>query len=180
MRRVVIAVLLLPLVLCGCFRPSPGGLQGVWSFQETFDGADFRVTRSLVYTFNGDLLTRTVTRAIRSLSTGESTTLEQTDIGTFTVDESVSPARIDTTDITRTAYPSNTQFLVYAAISGSTERGVVLAFEGDGASTLRGKGLFDRSGNSLQVKFGSEIDYPTDLNPPDVVTVTKEFRLFAK
>ena len=179
MRRVLIAVLFLPLVLCGCFQPSPGGLQGVWSFQDSSDGADFRITRTLVYTFNGDTVTRTMTRAIRSLSTGESTTLEQTDTGTFSVDDSVSPARIDVGGITRTAYPSNTQFLVYAALSGSTERNVVLTFDLDAALTLRGKGLFDRSGNTLQVKFDSDVDYPVDFNPP-VFTLSKEFRLFAK
>jgi hypothetical protein len=179
MRRFVVAVLFLPLLLCGCFRPSPGGLQGVWSFQETFDGTDFRRVRTIEYTFNGDTVARTVTHAIRSTTSGESTSLVQTDTGTFTVDTSVSPARIDTTGITQTAYPTNTQFLVFAAIAGSTERAVVLGFSENAALTLRAKGLFERSGNTLQVKFGNDVDYPLNLDPPDVFALDKEFRLFA-
>jgi len=178
MRRIGLVVMLMPVLLCGCFQASPGGLQGVWSLEETFEGVDYRMVRRYEYTFNGDSVTRTVSRAIRSTSGGESMTLLVADTGTFTVDNTVSPARIDVAGITSTAYPTAVQIAIYAAIAGSTERATTLGLGEDAAISLRAKGLFERSGDALQVKFGTDTDYPVDFDPPFVLELDKEFRLF--
>jgi hypothetical protein len=178
MLRVLLAALFMPVLLCGCFQASPGGLQGVWSLEEVFDGVDYRMVRRYEYTFNGEAVTRTVSRAIRA-NTGESMTLLVTDTGTFTVDTTVSPARIDVAGITSTAYPTTVQIGIYAAIAGSTERATTLGLGEDAAISLRAKGLFERSGDAMQVKFGSDVDYPVDLSPPFVLELDREFRLFA-
>ena len=178
MKRVWMFVL--PLFLSGCFQASPGGLQGVWVQEDSYPQPTYTTTQTLEYVMNGDQITRTLTREIRAVGSNDRVTLTYADTGTFTVDTSFSAPRIDIAGIVQTEYPTDLSFAIAGAIIGQTGPRTELLFSESTALTFQPKGLYTRSGDTLAIKFGSDVDYPADLLPPFVYEVEKVFRLFAR
>lgn len=177
MKRILL-LLALPLVLAGCFRPSPGGLQGAWVSREDFDTPQVSITETVEYIFDGNEATRVLIQDIRLKATGESVALITESTGTYTVDESVSPAQMSISGIQRNEYPTNVQFAVAGAILGNSAADQELFFGESAGITLQQKALFRRDGRRLLIKFGSDTLFPASLDPPLLIEAEKAFRLF--
>jgi hypothetical protein len=178
MKLVHIACLCAVLLSSGCFQSSPGGLQGVWASTTTSMGTQSVRREAVEYTFDGDSAVRVFEWRITSNDGEQSVTLRVESTATFTVDESVSPARIDFTNIQNIDSPSDVEFAIAAAISGDAERTVQILFGSARDSTLLNKGLFRKEGDRLTLKFVSTTDYPTDIDPPGIVELVRTSGLF--
>ena len=165
------------LLLAGCFRPSPGGLQGVWGSETTTPGSQSITREVLEYTFDGDTVVRVLEQRITSNDGTLTVTLRAEDSATVSVDESFSPPHIDLSTLQQVAAPTSTQFAVAANISGRTERNVQIGFDSLADTTFLNKGLYQRDGDTLTLKFGSVTDYPADLTPPDVFVLDKQSKI---
>jgi hypothetical protein len=172
------AVVVLPLLLTGCFQASPGGIEGAWRVREDFEAPTYTVTRTIALTFNGDRVVRTLTEEARSATTNDRRALREVASGDFTVDTSFSPPRIDITNITRDEEPSDLDYAIYGAITGNDASRVELFFGESTALTFQPKGLYQRNGDALSIKFGSDIAYPISLDAPFLYVLDKQFRLF--
>jgi hypothetical protein len=165
------------LLLAGCFRPSPGGLQGIWGSEATTPGTQSVTQEIIEYTFDGDTVVRVLEQRITSNDGTLTVTLRAEDSATVSVDESFSPPRIDLTNLQQLAAPTSVQFAVAANISGRTERNVAISFDLLAFSTFINKGLYQRNGDTLTLKFGTVTDYPADLTPPDVFVLDKQSKI---
>lgn len=172
-----VLLVVLPFLLCGCFRPVPGGLAGVWEVKDTFDTPDTLVKQTLRYTFNGDQATRVFEQDIRLKATGDSVVLRAEETGTISVDTGTAPNHIDVADIQQIDYPTDIAFATAGAITGYSASQQESFFDETLGLTFQSKGAFSRSGNTLYIKF-SAVAYPADLNPPFIFTLQKVFALF--
>ena len=173
-----IALALLPIVLCGCFRPSPGGLEGVWELRQEFDAATTFVEQTLRYTFDGNRVVRVLEQDIRLKATGESVVLRTEESGEIFVTDDVAFDYLDVNNITREDYPTTVEFAVAGAILGYTASQQELFYGEPVALTLQGKGAFAIVDGGLRIKFGSAAVYPTNVDPPFVYELEKVFALF--
>lgn len=176
LRKLVLPLILLSL--SGCFSASPGGLQGAWCLVEEYDGPPNFITQTLEYTINGNAITRIVAQEILLKTTGERVTLRVEDGGTFSVDTTVSPARMDIGPLELRDYPTAVEFATADAILGNCPGCTELYFGELVAFTLQRRVLYARNGDQLQFKFGTETTYPATLDQPFLWTVNKVFRLF--
>ncbi len=173
-----LALPLLLLSLSGCFSASPGGLQGAWRLEEEFDGPTNFITQTLEYTINGNAITRILAQEIVLKATSERVTLRFEDGGTFSVDTTVSPARMDIGPLEQRDYPTAVEFAIADAILGNSPGRTEFYLSEPVGLTLQRRGLYARNGDQLQFKFGTETTYPATLDPPFLYTVNKVFRLF--
>ncbi len=178
MKLVRVACLCAVLLSSGCFRSSPGGIQGVWASTTTSMGTQSVRRETVEYTFDGDSAVRAFEWRITSNDGEQSVTLRVESTATFTVDESVSPTRIDFNNIQDIDSPSDVEIAIAAAITGDAERTVRILFGSARDSTLLNKGLFRKDGDRLTLKFVSTTDYPTDIDPPDNVEVARTSGFF--
>ena len=178
MRYQGLGLLVLVLSLPGCFRAAPGGLQGAWEFSQTFDNANYRLVESYNYTFDGDNIKRTLEQEIRDKNSGDQVVLRAIQTGKYQVDTTLTPNRMSIDGIQEVAYPSKVDFAVAAAIEGGSAADQDLFFGESMGLSFQPKAVYARTGDSLQIKFGSDTVYPATLAPPAMFTLTKAFRLF--
>ncbi len=177
MKRLYV-LMLLPLLASGCFRPSPGGLQGVWEYQRELESPATIFVETLTYTFNGTAMTRVLAQEFRLKSTGESVVLRTEDSGEIFVTDDAAFDYIDVSNITQSDYPTTVEFAVAGAITGYTAAQREFFYGEPLALTLQPKGAFRIADDVLTIKFGSPAAYPTDVDPPAAYELEKKFALF--
>lgn len=172
--------LLLAVVLSGCFSPSPGGIQGVWQFQQDFDAPSTFVTETIEFVINGNEIVRILEQDIRSKQTGSSVVLRSRQKGVFSVSPDVPPSsssRMSVTSIEEIEYPSDSAFSIAGAILGNTAVDQEIFFGETMDASFRSRALFARDADELRIKFGLG-DFPAALAPPSLIELRKVFRLF--
>ena len=162
MKRMSLMLAALTLLVTGCVPGAPT-LQGDWRLESLSSGPQSSTREIITYTFDGNVVTRILEQRIASFDGLLSASLVKVDRATFTVDESTSPTRIDLAGIAELAGPSTSAFASAAAIAGQTERGLTLAFLNRADATFINKGVLAFDNDRLQIKFGTTLDYPTDL-----------------
>jgi hypothetical protein len=151
------------LLLCsGCFSNTET-LEGRWQTESTTTNAQSRLREVITYTFEENIVTRTLELQITSFDGLLSANLLAIDRATYTTDTSTTPSRITLTGLAELTSPTNAAFLSAAAISGQTERGLTLAFSDRSYFSLNEKGIFELEDGLLRLKFGGATDYPSDF-----------------
>lgn len=177
MKRCIL-VAVLTILASGCFAPSPGGLQGQWNLGRQYPGMGYSIDETVSITFNGKNINRVLEQDFRA-NDGNRVVLRVADIGTFTVDSSVSPAQLSITDLTRTDYPTSTDFAVAAAIVSGTTTAIRDGLDETAGLTFQAKSVYAKEGSTLRIKFGDSVNFPPSLSPPFVYELEKAFKLFA-
>jgi len=168
----------LTVLASGCFAPSPGGLQGQWGLARQYPGMGYSIDETVAITFNGRNVRRVLEQDFRA-NDGNRVVLRVEDIGTTTVDNTVSPAQLSITDLTRTDYPTSTDMAVAAAIVSGTTTAIRDGLNETAGLTFQAKSVFAKEGRTLRIKFGDSVNFPPSLSPPFVYELEKAFKLFA-
>ena len=160
--------------LQGCFFvPSPGGLQGAWgNVSEDNDATDGITSRTTTtFRFAGDSITRRIEMSLRDVESGDRVLLVGEDTGTYAVDDSIEPARMDVIGIERTVYPSQVDLGGAAGLLGLTTDQVKAYLDESLAISLQPKGIYAREDSILRLRFGTATEYPPDLESGPVIAV---------
>jgi len=138
----------------------------------------YSIDETVTITFNGKDVSRVLEQDFRA-NDGNRVVLRVEDIGTFTVDNSVTPGQLSIVDLTRTDYPSSTDIAVAAAIVSGTATAIRDGVDETAGLTFQAKSVYAKEGNVLRIKFGDSVNFPPSLNPPFVYELEKSFKLFA-
>ncbi|HNT90029.1 MAG TPA: hypothetical protein PKL84_19350, partial [Candidatus Hydrogenedentes bacterium] len=123
--------------------------------------------------FIGNQVTRTIEQVLRDVASGDRVTLLGRETGTYAVDETVEPHRMDIIGIQRTAYPSQVAFGGAAALLDMPADEVQTFFDEALGITFQPKGVYEKSGEVLRLRFGSAAEYPPDLEGGVVIRVER-------
>lgn len=162
------------ILLAGCIPiPPPDALDGVWkNVNRDDDGSDGMTSRTTTsYRFANGHVTRVIEMVLCDVASGDQVTLTARDTASFTADETATPYKIAVADMEQTAYPSTVDFGGAAALVGIPAEQLQALLDTALESTLQARGIYERNGATLRLRFGPGPEYPPDLNGGVVISV---------